>query len=203
MTVPRLAKSASQLFASAPARLTPEQPKASGFDIHAFHSLQPCIVWEFLGAPVDDLDSFEVGHWTEQGKGPRTLRLGAMPIRYWNRASAHDKQFRLRSPLDRVQLHQGIGNGARCSRGRPARSRPTASSSSRPRDKGRITTRRRQEQTRSTWRNPRALVGFGHFSQAEGGAAAGVCSKRQPSMMFSLVSCDGTQKFWLPTTIAR
>ena len=98
---------ARDLLMLPPLGLSEEDIKASGFDVHAPHSLLACIARARLGDGFALVDSFELGRWRNSivGDAPESAIADvrkAMPLRYSGGAAALGKEFHLRRKVCEV-----------------------------------------------------------------------------------------------------
>ena len=80
-----------------PYAASPENLRASGWNLHAPHSLGSCLVRTLLDQlSFSDVDAHEIGRWEHGAAGTRLLKKGSMPLRYSGGNAAHEREADLR-----------------------------------------------------------------------------------------------------------
>jgi hypothetical protein len=93
------------LLALPPLALTPPQLAASGWDLHAPHSLGAGIIRSFLDKDFSAADFYEIGRWEHNlpdiSHDLAGVTSAAMPLRYTSGATARDRALDLRRRICR------------------------------------------------------------------------------------------------------
>jgi hypothetical protein len=100
-----VAKIFATLLALPPLALTPPQLAASGWDLHAPHSLGASIIRSFLDKDFSAAHFYEIGRWEHSlpdiSRDLAGVACAAMPLRYTGGATARDRALDLRRRICR------------------------------------------------------------------------------------------------------